>query len=72
VLEPSDKKQEIMSAQKVGSNISLKVNVYEDDNYTRSHTEKWIINSFDVNLKKKLEVKNSEGKVIYVINQVNQ
>lgn len=71
VIELSDNKQEIISAQKSGSNIKLKVNIYEDDNYTKSHIENWIINSFDVSLTKKMEVKNAEGKITYIINDKN-
>jgi hypothetical protein len=68
ILETSDKKQQIMSAQKYGNNIDLKVNVYDDNNYNKSHIENWTIYSFDINLQKKMEVKNSEGKEIYTIN----
>jgi hypothetical protein len=72
VLQPSDKKQQIMTAKKSGNNISLKVNVYEDEAYNKSHTENWIIYSFDSSLNKAMTVKNSEGKSIYVINGANQ
>ncbi|KZL93225.1 DUF4652 domain-containing protein [Clostridium magnum] len=72
VLQPSDKKQQIMTAQKSGSNVSLKVNVYEDDAYNKSHIENWTIYSFDASLSKVMNVKNSEGKLIYVINGANQ
>lgn len=71
VFETPDKKQQIVSAQKSNDNINLKVNVYDDNNYNKSHMENWTIYSFDKNLEKKMDVKNSEGKVIYVINQSN-
>jgi hypothetical protein len=72
VLQPSDKKQQIMTAKKSGNNISLKANVYEDETYNKSHVEDWTIYSFDTNLSKVMNVKNSEGKLIYVINGANQ
>lgn len=72
VLQTPDKKQQIMNAEKAGNNINLKVNVYEDDNYNKSHIENWIINSFDINLNKPMEVKNSDGKLLYIINGDNQ
>jgi hypothetical protein len=72
VLQPTDKKQQIMTAKKSGNNISLKVNVYEDDAYNKSHIENWTIYSFDTSLSKVMNVKNSEGKLIYVINGTNQ
>lgn len=68
VLETSDKKQQIMSSKKDNNNIDLKVTVYEDDNYNKSHIENWTIYSFDSRLNKSMDVKNSEGKVIYTIN----
>jgi hypothetical protein len=68
VLETSDKKQQVMSSKKDKSNINLKVTVYEDDNYNKSNIENWTIYSFDSSLNKSMEVKNSEGKVIYTIN----
>jgi len=72
VLQPSDKKQQIMTVKKSGNNISLKVNIYEDDAYNKSHIENWTIYSFDASLSKVMNVKNSEGKLIYVINGSNQ
>lgn len=72
VLQPSDKKQQIMTAKKSGNNISLKANVYEDETYNKSHVEDWTIYSFDASLSKVMNVKNSEGKLIYVINGANQ
>ena len=72
VLQTPDKKQQIMTAKKVGDNINLKVNVYEDDNFDKSHIENWTIYAFDINLSKPMEVKNSEGKIVYVINGDNQ
>lgn len=71
ILETPDKKQQIVSTKKSGNNISLKVNVYEDSDYNKSHMENWTIYSFNVNLNKKMEVKNSEGKLIYTINGDN-
>ncbi|MBV7271560.1 DUF4652 domain-containing protein [Clostridium thailandense] len=71
VLETPDKKQQIVSAKKSGNNINLKVDVYEDDQYNKSHVENWTIYSFDINLSKKMEVKNSEGKLICTINGEN-
>jgi hypothetical protein len=68
VLETSDKKQQIMSSKKDNNNINLKVTVYEDDNYNKSHIENWVIYSFDSSLNKSMDVKNSEGKVVYTIN----
>ncbi|NMM62183.1 DUF4652 domain-containing protein [Clostridium sp. P21] len=67
IIETSDKKQQIMSSKKVDNNVNLKVTVYEDDNYNKSHVENWTIYSFDSSLNKSMEVKNSEGKVIYTI-----
>lgn len=72
ILQIPDKKQQIMTAKKSGNNISLKVNVYEDENYNKSHIENWTIYSVDTNLSKPMEVKNSEGKLLYVINGANQ
>lgn len=72
VLQPSDKKQQIMTAKKSGNDISLKVNVYEDEAYNKSHMENWTIYSFDASLSKAMNVKNSDGKLIYVINGANQ
>lgn len=72
VLQPTDKKQQIMTAKKSGNNVSLKVNVYEDEAYNKSHTENWTIYSFDSSLSKVMNVKNSEGKLIYIINGANQ
>lgn len=71
VLETPDKKQQIVSAKKSGNDINLKVDVYEDDEYNKSHVESWTIYSFDINLSKKMEVKNSEGKLICTINGEN-
>lgn len=68
IIETADKKQQIMSAKKANNNISLKVTIYEDDNYNKSHIENWTIYSFDSSLNKSMEVKNSEGKVLYTIN----
>lgn len=72
ILQPSDKKQQIMTAKKSGNNVSLKVNVYEDENYDKSHVENWTIYSVDTKFSKPMEVKNSEGKLLYVINGANQ
>lgn len=69
LIKTSSKKQQIMSAQKNGNNINLKVDVYDDDMYNKSHVEDWIINSFNTNLSGKIEVKNSDGKVVYEINE---
>lgn len=71
ILETPSDKQQIISLKKSGDNIVLKVNVYEDDNYNKSRVEYWTISSFDVNLGKDMEVKNSEGKVMYIINRLN-
>jgi hypothetical protein len=71
ILQTSDKKQQIVSAKKSGDNINLTVNVYEDSNYNKSHMENWTIYSFNVNLNSKMQVKNSEGKLIYTINGDN-
>lgn len=67
VMQTPDKKQQIMSSQKSGNNVNLKVTVYEDDNYNASHIENWIIYSFDSSLNKSMEVKTSEGKDITTI-----
>lgn len=71
ILETPDKKQQIVSAKKSENNINLKVNVYEDNEYNKSHMENWTIYSFSVNLNKKMEVKDSQGKLIYTINGDN-
>ncbi|AWI07285.1 DUF4652 domain-containing protein [Clostridium drakei] len=68
IIETSDKKQQIMSSKKSGNNVILKVTVYEDDNYNKSNIENWTIYSFDSSLNKSMEVKNSEGKVLYTVN----
>lgn len=72
IFETPDKKQQIMSTKKNGNNINLKVNVYDDNNYNKSHVENWTIYSFDISLSKRMEVKSSTGKLIYTINGVNQ
>ncbi|MFL0196129.1 DUF4652 domain-containing protein [Clostridium sp. WILCCON 0269] len=69
LIKTTSKKQQIMSAEKNGNNINLKVNVYDDDVYNESHVENWVINSFNTNLNGKIEVKNSDGKVVYEINE---
>ncbi|WP_333886906.1 DUF4652 domain-containing protein [Clostridium sp.] len=69
LIKDSSKKKQIMSAQKEGDNINLKVNIYDDDAYNESHVEDWVINSFNISLKGKMEVKNSDGKVVYKINE---
>lgn len=69
LIKDSSKKKQIMSAQKDGDNINLKVNIYDDDAYNESHVEDWVINSFNTSLKDKMEVKNSDGKVVYKINE---
>lgn len=71
VLQAPDKKQKIMTAKKSGSNIALKVNVFDDDAFNKSHTENWTISSFDTSLSKQMKVQNSEGKLLYVINGDN-
>ncbi|MBC2579612.1 DUF4652 domain-containing protein [Clostridium sp. DJ247] len=71
VLEIPDKKQEIMSVEKNNDSLKLKVNVYDDNNYNKSHTENWTVSSFNINLNNKMQVKNSEGKVIFTINYSN-
>ena len=68
LIKTPSKKQQIMSAQKSGNNINLKVNVYDDDAYNKSHVENWVIDSFNTSLEGKMEVKNSDGKVVYEIN----
>ncbi|MBI6875383.1 DUF4652 domain-containing protein [Clostridium aciditolerans] len=72
IFETPDKKQQIMSTKTNGNNINLKVNVYDDDNYNKSHIEDWTIYSFDISLNKQMEVKSSTGKLIYTINGANQ
>lgn len=69
IIETPDKKQQIMSAKKSGNNINLKLTVYDDGNYNESHIENWTIYSFDSSLNKNMEVKNSQGKLIYTINE---
>ncbi|WP_368489057.1 DUF4652 domain-containing protein [Clostridium sp. BJN0013] len=69
LIKDSSKKQQIMSVQKDGNNINLKVNIYDDDAYNESHVEDWVINSFNTSLSGKIEVKNSDGKVVYKINE---
>lgn len=71
ILQTPDTKQQIMSTKKNGNNIDLKVNVYDDNDYNKSHIENWTIYSFDINLNKQMEVKSSTGKLIYTINRVN-
>lgn len=71
VLEMQDKKQEIMSVEKNSDSLKLKVNVYDDNNYNKSHTENWTVSSFNINLNNKMPVKNSEGKVIFTISYSN-
>ncbi|MDW8800122.1 DUF4652 domain-containing protein [Clostridium sp. A1-XYC3] len=71
VLETSSDKQQVMEIKKLESNLSLKVNVYDDDSYNKSHVENWSISSFDVSLNKQMEVKDSTGKTIYIINKTN-
>lgn len=72
IFQTPDKKQQIMSTKKNGNNINLKVNVYDDDDYNKSHIENWTIYSFDISLNKQMEVKSSTGKLIYTINGANQ
>ncbi|MHC6178417.1 DUF4652 domain-containing protein [Clostridium sp. JNZ X4-2] len=69
LIKTPSKKQQIMSAQKNENDINLKVDVYDDDMYNKSHVEDWIIHSFNTNLNGKIEVKNSDGKVVYEINE---
>lgn len=69
LIKDSNKKQQIMSVQKDGNNINLKVNIYDDDAYNESHVEDWVITSFNTSLSGKIEVKNSDGKVVYKINE---
>ncbi|AZV58702.1 DUF4652 domain-containing protein [Clostridium sp. AWRP] len=68
LIKMPSKKQQIMSAEKNGNIVNLKVNVYEDDVYNKCHVEDWTINSFSTNSNNKMEVKNSNGKVVYTIN----
>ncbi|QXE19064.1 DUF4652 domain-containing protein [Clostridium sp. 001] len=68
LIKMPSKKQQIMSAEKNGDIVNLKVNVYDDDVYNKCHVENWTINSFSTNLNNKMEVKNSNGKVVYTIN----
>ncbi|OBR92977.1 hypothetical protein CLRAG_22710 [Clostridium ragsdalei P11] len=68
LIKMPSKKQQIMSAEKNGDIVNLKVNVYDDDVYNKCHVENWTINSFSTNLNSKMEVKNSNGKVVYTIN----
>ncbi|KAA8680590.1 DUF4652 domain-containing protein [Clostridium sp. MT-14] len=69
LIKTPSKKQQIISVQKSGSNVNLKVNVYDDDAYNKSHVEDWVINSFNTELNGEMEVKNSDGKVVYKINE---
>lgn len=68
LIKMPNKKEQIISVEKNGNAVNLKVNVYDDNIYNKCHVEKWIINSFNVNLNNRMEVKNSSGKVVYVIN----
>lgn len=68
LIKMPSKKQQIMSAEKNGDIVNLKVNVYDDDVYNKCHVENWTINSFSTNLNNKMKVKNSNGKVVYTIN----
>lgn len=67
VLKTPNDKQQIMSVNKNNNKLNLKVNIYDDDVYNKSHIEEWNINSFDVNLNAKMEVRDSNGKVILEI-----
>lgn len=67
IKNPSEKEQ-IMSVEKDGNNINLKVNIYDDDVFNKSHVENWVIDSFNTDLNGKIEVKNADGKVVYDIN----
>ena len=51
-------KEEIMSIQKINKDLLLMVNVYDDDNYTKSHTEKWLMRNFDFNSFNTIEIVN--------------
>ncbi len=68
LIKMPSKKQQIISADKNGNTVNLKVNVYDDDVYNKCHVENWTINSFSTNSNNKMEVKNSNGKVVYTIN----
>lgn len=63
---PSDK-QQVMSVQKNGNKLNLKVNVYDDDVYNKSHIENWVIDPFDSTLNSNMKVRDSSGKLILEI-----
>lgn len=67
VLKTPSDKQQIMSVQKNDDKLNLKINVYDDDVYNKSHVEEWTLESFNTNLNKKMQVKDSNGKIILEI-----
>lgn len=64
LLQTSSNKQQIMSIKKEGNKLSLRVNVYDDDIYNKSHVENWTISEFDPSLNSKMKVEDSNGKLI--------
>lgn len=57
--DENEVKYQIVEVRKEESDIHLRVNVFEDDNFTKSHVENWTLKSFDINtLKNKGIVKN--------------
>jgi hypothetical protein len=67
VLDTKDQKKEVMKTSKSGDRLELKVNVYDDDVYNKSHIEYWHIDSFDSTLNSNMKVKDSSGKIIMEI-----
>ncbi|MCH3965716.1 MAG: DUF4652 domain-containing protein [Clostridium sp.] len=64
VLDTPSDKQQVMSAEKNGNKLNLKVNVYDDDVYNKSHIENWVIEPFDPSLNSDMKVRDSSGKLI--------
>ncbi|WP_446897960.1 DUF4652 domain-containing protein [Clostridium sp. LBM24168] len=67
VLDTPSDKQQVMSVQKNGNKLDIKVNVYDDDVYNKSHIENWVIDPFDSTLNSDMKVKDSSGKLILEI-----
>jgi len=51
-----------------GTTLEMIMNLYIDDNYINSNQEKWTISNFDSNLRNKMDVKDSKGKIVDTIN----
>jgi len=51
-----------------GTTLEMVMNIYIDDNYINSTKEKWTISNFDTNLRNKMEIKDSKGKIVGTIN----